>query len=40
MSKPRLLFEFDDETNMLCLQWVQYIPETTAQDVPVHGTCR
>jgi len=35
MSKLRLLFETDDETNMLCLQWVSYIPGTTAQDVPM-----
>ena len=34
-SKLRLLLEIDDETNMLCLQWVPYIPRTTAQDVPV-----
>ena len=30
-----MLLETDDETNMLCLQWVPYIPETTAQDIPV-----
>jgi len=35
MSKLRLLLETDNETNMLCLQWVPYIPETTAQDIPV-----
>jgi len=35
MSKLRLLLETDDETNVLCLQWVPYIPGTTTQDVPV-----
>jgi len=35
MSKSRLLLKTDDETNGLCLQWVPYIPGTTAQDVPV-----
>ena len=35
MSKPRLLLETDDEINGLCLQWVSYIPKTTAQDVPL-----
>jgi len=35
MSKLRLLLETDDKTNGVCLQWVQCIPETTAQDVPV-----
>jgi len=34
MSKPRLL-ETGDETNVLCLQWVSYIPEPMTQDVPV-----
>jgi len=27
--------KIDDEINVLCLQWVSYIPGTTAQDVPV-----
>jgi len=27
--------ETDDETNMLFLQWVPYITETTVQDVTV-----
>ena len=35
MGKLRLLLETDDETNGLCLQWVPYIPGTTAQDVLV-----
>jgi len=35
MSKFRLLSNNDDETNVLCLQWVMYIPGTMAQDVPV-----
>jgi len=35
MSKPRLLLETDDETNVLCLQWVSYIPGTTNQGVPL-----
>ena len=35
MSKLRLLLKTDDETNVLYLQWVQYIPETTARDVLV-----
>jgi len=35
MSKLRLLSETDDETNVLCLQWVSYISETTTQDVLV-----
>jgi len=30
-----LLLKTDDETNVLCLQWVSYILRTTAQDVPV-----
>jgi len=33
MSKLRLLLETDDETNVLCLQWVSYIPGTTADSV-------
>ena len=35
MSKLRLLSETEDETNVLCLQWVSYIPGTMAQDVSV-----
>jgi len=35
MSKSRFLLKTDDEINGLCLQWVPYIPRTTAQDVPV-----
>jgi len=35
MSKLRLLLEADDKTNVLCLQWVPYIPGTMAQDVPM-----
>ena len=34
-DKSRLLLETNDETNMLCLQWVSYIPGTTTQDVSV-----
>ena len=34
MSELKLLLETNDETNGLCLQWVPYIPGTTAQDVP------
>ena len=42
MSKLRLLLETDDETNVLCLQWVSYIPGTTADGVLllVYGTGR
>ena len=35
MSKLRLLLETDDETNVLCLQWVPCIPGTTTQDILV-----
>ena len=35
MSKSRLLLETNDETDVLCLQWVPYIPRTTTQDLPV-----
>ena len=35
MSRPRLLLKTDNETNVLCLQRVPYIPETTVQDVLV-----
>jgi len=34
-SKLRSLLETDDETTVLCLQWVPYIPGSTAQDAPV-----
>jgi len=42
MSMLRLLLETDDETNMLCLQWVPYMPGTTIQGVSllVYGTSR
>ena len=36
-SKARLLLETSGGINELCLQWVPYIPGTTAQDVPLLG---
>jgi len=35
MSKLMLLLETDDEINVLCLQWVLYIPVAKVQDVPM-----
>jgi len=35
ISKLRLLLKTDDETNVLCLQWVPYITGTMTQDALV-----